>query len=144
MIGTEQPNSFSAHHAFSCHTMLPSHRCERAGSDEIITLLEDVGLNLQSMLSSRYVQPFVEEVRPRGQEQRCTVDPFSSVIMYEQVHLLPVVSDLAWLGCRCAPGSCGWAGSEKRWPPGWRSSAAGCTWRPSSRAATTYVSSWLR
>ena len=40
---------------------------EHAGTDEITTLLEDVGLNLQSMLSSRYVQPFVEEVHPLGQ-----------------------------------------------------------------------------
>ena len=75
--------------------MLPSLSCERAGSDEIITLLEDVGLNLQSMLSSRYVQPFVEEVRPRGREQLCTVDPSASVIVFEQVHQLCTVDPSA-------------------------------------------------
>ena len=34
-----------------------------AGTDEITTLLEDVGLNLQSMLTSRFVQPFADEVQ---------------------------------------------------------------------------------
>ena len=33
-----------------------------AGTDEVIQLLEDVSLNLQSMLSSRFVQPFADEV----------------------------------------------------------------------------------
>ncbi|KAK9825454.1 hypothetical protein WJX81_002895 [Elliptochloris bilobata] len=32
-------------------------------TDEIMLLLEDVSLNLQSMLSSRFVRPFVDEVR---------------------------------------------------------------------------------
>lgn len=67
-----------------------------------------------------------------------------SCALWTLLLVLPVVSDLAWLGCRCAPGSCGWAGLARPWPPGWRSSAAGCTWRPSSHAATTCVSSWLR
>ena len=38
-------------------------RFASAGTDEIVTLLEDVGLNLQSMLTSRYVRPFADEVR---------------------------------------------------------------------------------
>lgn len=34
----------------------------RTGTDEVMQLLEDVSLNLQSMLSSRFVQPFADEV----------------------------------------------------------------------------------
>ena len=33
-----------------------------AGTDEVTKLLEDVGLNLQSIMSSRFVRPFSEEV----------------------------------------------------------------------------------
>ena len=33
------------------------------GTDEVMQLLEDVSLNLQSMLSSRFVQPFADEVQ---------------------------------------------------------------------------------
>lgn len=99
--------------------MLPSCSCERTGSDEIITLLEDVGLNLQSMLSSRYVQPFVEEVRPRGQEQLCTLEPFASVIMYEHVHLLPTLTllPLTWLSW-AAGARLGAAAGQGRRDPG--------------------------
>ena len=34
-----------------------------AGTEEISQLLEDMGLNLQSMMASRFVRPFAEEVR---------------------------------------------------------------------------------
>ena len=34
-----------------------------AGTEEITLLLEDMGLNLQSMMASRFVRPFIEEVR---------------------------------------------------------------------------------
>ena len=34
-----------------------------AGSEEVTLLLEDMGLNLQSMMASRFVRPFAEEVR---------------------------------------------------------------------------------
>ncbi len=33
-----------------------------AGTEDITKLLEDVGLNLQSIMSSRFVRPFSEEV----------------------------------------------------------------------------------
>ena len=34
-----------------------------AGTEEVSQLLEDMGLNLQSMMASRFVRPFAEEVR---------------------------------------------------------------------------------
>ena len=34
-----------------------------AGTEEVTLLLEDMGLNLQSMMASRFVRPFAEEVR---------------------------------------------------------------------------------
>lgn len=34
-----------------------------AGIEEVTLLLEDMGLNLQSMMASRFVRPFAEEVR---------------------------------------------------------------------------------
>lgn len=33
------------------------------GTEDISQLLEDMGLNLQSMMASRFVRPFAEEVR---------------------------------------------------------------------------------
>ena len=39
------------------------HASPAAGTEEVTLLLEDMGLNLQSMMASRFVRPFAEEVR---------------------------------------------------------------------------------
>ena len=45
------------------HQPLPVKVASSAGTDEVTVLLEDMGLNLQSMMASRFVRPFAEEVR---------------------------------------------------------------------------------
>ena len=45
------------------HQPLPVGCSPPAGTDEITVLLEDMGLKLQSMMASRFVRPFAEEVR---------------------------------------------------------------------------------
>lgn len=40
-------------------------------TDEILVLLEDMGLNLQSMMASPFVRPFLNEVR--GWEQKLSL-----------------------------------------------------------------------
>lgn len=43
--------------------MLAEFFLSAAGTEEVALLLEDMGLNLQSMMASRFVRPFAEEVR---------------------------------------------------------------------------------
>ena len=53
------------------------------GTEELSVLLEDMGLNLQSMMASPYVRPFLEEVR--GWEQRLsTIGECSAMWMVVQ------------------------------------------------------------
>jgi hypothetical protein len=113
------------------------------GTEELSVLLEDQGLNLQSMMASPYVKPFLQEVR--GWEQRLsTIGECSAMWMVVQRKWMYLESifvgsdDIRWVGAAGAGGGGGGGRGEGPAAPPLADSSCGpchCSTCPAAASA---------